>query len=171
MGNYTKADIKEMKRLLRKTKDTVIYRKYHSVVLHMKGYNNVKIAELVDVDRKTVGRYVQQFKEGGIESLVPKKSTGRPRLLDKFQEQELYVTISNHTPEDVGFDGIKNWTAKIACEWVFRKFGVRYSINGMLEMFHRLNLSYTRPTYVLAKADPVKQAQFMADFEDIKKTP
>jgi len=81
------------------------------------------------------------------------------------------MTISDSTPEDVGFDGVKNWTAKIACEWVFRKFGVRYSVNGMLEMFHRLNLSYTRPAYVLAKADPAKQAQFMDDFEDIKKTP
>jgi len=171
MKNYEKVEIKEMKRLLRKTKDTVIYRKYQSVLLHMKGYNNTKIAELVDVDRKTVGRYIQRFKEGGIEALIPKKSTGRPRLLDKYQEQELYMTISGSIPEDAGFDGIKNWTAKIACEWVFRKFGVRYSVNGMLEMFHRLNLSYTRPTYVLAKADPVKQAQFMADFEDIKKTP
>jgi transposase len=171
MVKYTKADVKEMKRLLRKTKDTVMYRKYQSVLLHMKGYNNKEIAELVDVDRKTVGRYVQQFKVGGIEALVPKKSTGRPRLLDKFQEQELYMTISNNTPEDAGFDGIKNWTAKIACEWVFRKFEVRYSINGMLEMFHRLNLSYTRPTYVLAKADTEKQAQFMTDFDDIKKTP
>jgi len=171
MGNYSKADIKEMKWLLRKTKDTVLYRKYQSILLHMKGYNNTKIAELVEVDRKTVGRYIQQFKEGGLVALVPKKSTGRPRFLDKFQEQELYVTIGNNTPEDAGFDGIKNWTAKIACEWVFRKFGVHYSINGMLEMFHRLNLSYTRPTYVLAKADTAKQAQFMADFDDIKKTP
>jgi transposase len=81
------------------------------------------------------------------------------------------VTISSNTPEDVGFEGVKNWTAKIASEWVFRKFGVRYSINGMLEMFHRLNLSYTRPTYVLAKADPEKQTKFMADIEGIKKTP
>lgn len=171
MGSYTKADIKEMKRMLRKTKDTVMYRKYQAILLHMKGYSNTKIAELVGVERKTVGRYVQKFTEGGTGSLVPKKSSGRPRLLDKRQEHELYITISNNTPEDVGFDGVKNWTAKIAGEWIFRTFGVRYTVNGVLEMFHRLNLSYTRPTYVLAKADPEKQAKFMDDFEVIKKTP
>jgi transposase len=159
-----------MKRLMRKTKDTVMYRKYQSILLHMKGYPNTKIAEIVEVDRKTVGRYVIQFKTGGVENLVPKKPPGRPSLLNKYQEQELYIAISNNTPDEMGFDGIKNWTSKIASEWVFRKFGVRYSINGMLDLFHRLNLSYTRPTYVLAKADPEKQKQFIEDFEDIKKT-
>ena len=74
------------------------------------------------------------------------------------------------TPEDVGFDGIKNWTAKLACLWVLKEFGVQYKDNGMLDMFHRLKLSYTRPTYVLAKADPQKQQQFKEDFEAIKKS-
>jgi transposase len=170
MENYTKADRSEIKKLMRKTKDAVMHRKLQSILLHMKGYKNTKIAELVEVDRKTVGRYVIQFKLGGIENLVPKKPPGRPSMMNKYQEQEVYITISNNTPDEVGFDGIKNWTAKIACEWVFRKYGVRYSINGMLDLFHRLNLSYTRPTYVLAKADPEKQEQFVKDFEVIKKT-
>ena len=56
-------------------------------------------------------------------------------------------------------------------EFKIKIFADGADINGMLEMFHRLNLSYTRPAYVLAKADPAKQAQFMDDFEDIKKTP
>jgi len=170
MQNYTKSDRGEIKRMMRKTKNVVMYRKLQAILLHMKGYNNKKIAEIVEVDRKTVGRYVIQFKSGGVESLVPKKPPGRPSLIDKYQEKEVYITISNNTPEEVGFDGIRNWTAKIASEWIFRKFGVRYSINGVLDLFHRLNLSYTRPTYVLAKADPEKQGQFIADFEDIKKT-
>ena len=170
MGEYTKADKKEVRRRMRKAEDAVIYRKLQSILLHMKGYSNIKTAEIVELDRKTVGRYIQQYKVGGFENLIPKKPPGRPCFINKFQEQELYITISVSTPEEVGFDGIKNWTAKLACEWVFRKFGVRYSINGMLDLFHRLNLSYTRPTYVLAKADPEKQQQFINEFEGVKKT-
>jgi transposase len=169
MENYTKADRGEIKKLMRKTKEVVIHRKLQSILLHMKGYQNTRIAEIVGVDRKTVGRYIIQFKSGGVESLVPKKPPGRPSKISKCQEQEIYETIGNNTPEEVGFDGIKNWTAKIACEWVFIRFEVRYSINGMLEIFHRLNLSYTRPTYVLAKADPEKQEQFLKDFKTVKK--
>ena len=72
-------------------------------------------------------------------------------------------------PEEVGFDGIRNWTAKIACRWVLKEYGVQYAVNGMLDLFQRLVLSYTRPTYVLAKADPAKQEQFKEDFEVVKK--
>jgi len=171
MGIYTKADMKDIKKLIRKTKNAVMIRRYNVILLHMKGLNNTQISEMLEIDRKAVGRYVQSYKAGGIDNLIPKKSPGRPCLLNEFQEQELHMTINNNTPEEVGFDGIKNWTAKIACEWVLRKFGISYSVNGMLELFYRLNLSYTRPTYVLAKANPKKQAQFIEDFESIKKTP
>lgn len=41
----------------------------------------------------------------------------------------------------------------------------------MAVILHRLNLSYTRPTYVLKKADKEKQESFKQDFEELKKTP
>jgi putative transposase len=135
----------------------------------MKGYTNKKIAEIIDMSPHTVGIYVNQYNTFGADALVPKNPPGRPRFLTKEQEQQLYITISQKTPEEVGFDGVMNWTAKIACHWVYREFGVQYHVNGMLDMFHRLNLSYTRPTYVLAKADPNKQEQFKEDFEGVKK--
>ena len=43
-------------------------------------------------------------------------------------------------------------------------------MNGTLGLFHRLNLSYTRPTYALAKADPKKQEEFKEKFKKVKKT-
>ena len=38
-------------------------------------------------------------------------------------------------------------------------------------VLRRLNLSYTRPTYVLAKADKKKQENLKEDFKVLKKTP
>ena len=40
----------------------------------------------------------------------------------------------------------------------------------MLQVLHRLNLSYTRPTYTLEKADIEKQENFKQDFEVLKKS-
>ena len=40
----------------------------------------------------------------------------------------------------------------------------------MWVILHRLNLSYTRATYVLKKADKDKQAKFIEDFKELKKT-
>ena len=135
----------------------------------MKGFTNKKISETTDLDPHTIGIYINTYKTFGVDGLVPKKPPGRPSFLTEEQEQKLYNTIKENTPEDVGFDGIKNWTAKIACHWVFNEFGVQYKVSGMLDMFHRLKLSYTRPTYVLAKADPEKQEEFKKEFEDVKK--
>ncbi len=97
------------------------------------------------------------------------KSTGAPRLLTQEQEQQLFEVITTKTPDEVGFPNRKNWDSNIARQWVHNNFGVQYSPRGMLEVLHRLNLSFTRPTYTLAKADPQKQEEFKQEFELLKK--
>ena len=56
------------------------------------------------------------------------------------------------------------------CKYVKDHYGVTFSERGMRDVFYRLNLSGTRPTYVPAKADAQKQAEFLERLED-KKTP
>jgi putative transposase len=167
---YPKEEVNVIRKLLRTTKKIVMYRKYLVIRLHMKGLTNQYIANIVDLDRQTVGIYIKTYKEFGVDGLIPKKSPGRPTFLTPEQEKQVYESISKKTPEDVGFDGVKNWTAKFACLWVSQEFGIQYSVNGMLDLFNRLNLSFTRPTYVLANADPEKQKQFVENFNDVKKT-
>ena len=115
MSAHVKADLKAMKKLMRKTKDAVMFTKFQSILLHMKGFKTTQIAEIAELDRKTVGWYISRFNEGGAERLVPKKQTGRPRFMSEQQERELYGTMRLKTLEEVGFVGVKNWTAKIAC--------------------------------------------------------
>ena len=57
----------------------------------------------------------------------------------------------------------------MACQYVKKQFGVEFSERGMRDVFYRLRLSYTRPTYTLAKADPVKQEAFKERLEQLKK--
>ena len=168
--NYTESEKSEITELMRTTNNKVMHRKYQVIHLHMNGYKNIRIAEITTLDVQTVGIYINTYNKLGVTGLIPKKPSGRPPFLTKGQEQLLYETISTKSPDDVGFEGIMNWTSKLACQWVSKEFGVQYSANGMLDMFHRLNLSYTRPTYVLAKADSKKQEQFKDDFGAIKKT-
>jgi putative transposase len=169
MKKYSMEETENIDKLYHATKDTVMQRKYLVIRLHMKGYTNKEITEVVGLDRTTIKSYIIKYAAWGADGLIPKKSPGRPGFLTKEQQQLLYKTISEKTPEESGFDGIKNWTAKIACMWVSNEFGVRYQVNGMLDLFHRLNLSHTRPTYVLAKADPKKQEEFREGFENVKK--
>ena len=79
---------------MRKTKNTVLQRKYQVIFLHMEGYTNTDIADIVALNRKTVGIYISQFIAGGVEGLIPKKPPGRPGFLTKEQKQTLYITIT-----------------------------------------------------------------------------
>ena len=171
MKEYTENEKSTITKLMRTTKNAVMQKKFQVILLHMNGHTNVKIAEITTLNVQTIGIYINTYKQLGTEGLVPKKPSGRPHLLSKEQEKLLLETISIKCPDEAGIGGFKNWTSKLACQWVLNEFGVQYSTNGMLDLLHRLGLSYTRPTYVLAKADAQKQKQFKEDFEVIKKTP
>jgi transposase len=117
----------------------------------------------------TVGTYIRKYKEGGLQSLVPAPKPCAPRMLTKEQEQQLVEVIPTKTPDEVGFPSRKNWNAILIKKWVKHNFGVEYSHSGMVYVMYRLNLSFTRPTYTLVKANPRKQEEFKQKVELLKK--
>ena len=139
MEKYSGSAKQEIRSLLRSSKDTRMYKKYLVIQLHMKGLPNTRIAEIVGIDRQTAGIYITNYKANGVEGLIPKKPPGRPRFLALEQEKRLYEVISNNTPDDMGFEGVMNWTAKLACLWVFKEFGVQYKRAVLKPSFCRTN--------------------------------
>ena len=90
-------------------------------------------------------------------------------FLTDEQEKELFHIISTCTPEEAGVGIFANWTAPLACRLVEERFQVKFSERGMRDLFYRIGLSYTRPTYTLNKADPEKQDALRQQFEGLKK--
>lgn len=88
--------------------------------------------------------------------LVINKISGHDSEINEEQEKILLETITIRTPEDVGFESKKNWTIELARQWVMKEFNITMSHRGIAYVLHRINLSYTRPTYVLAKANKEK---------------
>ncbi|WP_294129249.1 winged helix-turn-helix domain-containing protein [uncultured Clostridium sp.] len=54
-------------------------------------------------------------------------------------------------------------------EYILKKFNINMCHSAVYVAMNRLNLGYTRPTYVLAKSDKEKQEKFKQDFEVLKK--
>jgi len=164
-----KEEIKLFKKLLRSNKNKRMHIKYHVLILHYQGYTNTHIAKIMNLDPHTIAIYINSYKQKGLKGLDIGKKTGCPRFLTLEQEQQLYELIVTKTPDEVGFGYRKNWNANIVRKWVSDNFQVEYSSRGMLQVLHRLDLRYTRPTYTLEKADPEKQECFKQDFEVLKK--
>lgn len=144
--------------------------RYDAVLLYLEGYPRKEIAKILHIPLRTAGYHILKYEKGGIEALLLVKQPGAKKKLSDGQEAELVSVISSQTPEEAGVGIFANWTAPLACAYVEKKFGVTFSSRGMLNLFDRLGLSYTRPTYTLEKADPLKQEQFRETFETLKKT-
>ncbi|ANS48317.1 hypothetical protein BT246_29550 [Bacillus thuringiensis] len=111
------------------------------------------------------------YKEKGLDGLIMGQSTGAPRKLSPEQEQELVQVIASKLPVDVGFLAKYSWTLSIIASFIKREWNASYTLRGVSRLLHDLGLSYTKPTYTLAKADPVKQQEFReVTFPAYKKT-
>lgn len=161
--------IQAIQAAMNQTKDIRMYKRYRVIYLHLKGYTNRDISKEENFCEHTIGTYIAKYKIYGLEGLNPKQSPGAPRLLTPDQERELEIIITTKTPDEVGFPNRKNWYINIVQEWVKKTWGVEYSHRGMAEVMYRMKLSFTRPTYTMAKANPQKQEQFKQDFELLKK--
>ncbi|MDT2305442.1 winged helix-turn-helix domain-containing protein [Paenibacillus larvae] len=53
-----------------------------------------------------------------------------------------------------------NWTLELIATYVERDWGHCYSLRGISKVMERLGLSYTKPTYTLAAADPQETTPF-----------
>ena len=163
------SEIQAIKQAMKDTKNKRMYQRYIVILYHLNGYTNRNISQIIDLCEHTVGVYIKKYKCQGITGLNIGHSPGAPRLLNNEQEEKLVEIITIKTPDEVGFAPKKNWTISIIRQWVIDNFDVKYSPRGMAEVLYRLKLSYTRPTYTMAKADPVKQEAFKEDFEVLKK--
>lgn len=164
----TEQEIEKLYSLSKQEKNAKQKRRYDVVIAHFEGHNHALIAEMFHVSSRMITQCVSDYKKNGFEGLILKKSSGRPKHLTDKQEKELYDTIATMTPEEAGLGIFANWTASLACHFVKEKYGVIFSERGMRNLFERIGLSYTRPTYTLEKADPEKQEAFKEHFEQKK---
>ena len=103
-------EIQAVKTAIKENKNLRMHKRYMVILHHLKGHLNTEIAEMELLCTITVGRYINNYEEHGLDGLIMHHSTGAPRLLSDEQEKTLVETITNNTPDEVGFISRKNWT-------------------------------------------------------------
>ncbi len=114
----------------------------------------IEIAVIINRNLVTVSDNITAYLEGNIDGLPLGQSTGKPPKLSTEQTAFLLEFISTSLPKSppmrvLRLDTIGHLHAP---EFVKNKWDVSYTLRGMSSLFHRLGLSYTRPTYTLEKA-------------------
>lgn len=168
--NSNLEELQEIENKLKHEKNRRMYERYQTIRLHLMGNTIKQIATILNRSDKTIGTYIRSYKKHGLEGLSMKFSTGKPPRLTAEQQECLKKTILNSVPHEVGFTAKFNWTLEIIASYIEREFEQSYSLRGVSKMMHRLELSYTKPTYTLAAADEEKQKEFVENtFPKLKK--
>lgn len=163
--------IQKMLESMKATNDKRMYERYQTIYLYLQGYSKKEIANLIGRTEKTIYNYVNAYEEKGMDGLIMGQSPGAPRKLTPEQEQELVQVISTSLPVDVGFPAKHNWTLAIIASFIKKEWNQTYTLRGVSRLLHDLGLRYTKPSYTLAKADPMKQKEFAEEtFPAYKKT-
>ena len=124
------------------------------------GLSYPEIAKLLLLDEVTLRRHVKEFKEKGLDGLLEFHYTGGQTKLTRVQELELKTHLAES--ERIFL------TAKEAADYVKLTYRVSYSVIGMTKLLHRLGFVYKKPKLVPAKADPIKQQQFLNEYFKLK---
>lgn len=126
------------------------------IMLCLDGYNSSEIAKMIHLQAHTVGKYIHAFNEGGLELLLEyKKGSGRPCKLTEEEKTDCKEKLLG-TPEAAGIGVGVNWDSRLLQAYIQKAHGKKLSRSNLQKIMKTMGFSYTRPTYVLAKADSSK---------------
>lgn len=150
-------DGRRLKSLIRHTKHAKQRDRYRMALLAIEGREKLEIAALLGVAKSTVEMWAYRYRDGGIEALTPRKAPGaKPKLSPEQQERFKQRMTNGPRPSD----GVCTLRGLDAVEILNEEFGISYSLPGVYDLLHRLNLSCLKPRPRHEKNDPEKMEQF-----------
>jgi len=124
------------------------------------GANRTETAKYLKVSRRIVNDWVAKFYAKGLEGLVEKRRAGRPTALTKEQLLQFKKYVIDNSIKARG----GRLKATDMAEYINNEFGIKYSIQNIYLILHKLNFSW-----ITSRSRHPKQSQEVQD--DFKKIP
>ena len=142
-----------------------------AVRLVMEGHSATSASQILGICRQSVSTYVHIFNSDGIDGLLERRyPPGRAQYLSSVEEEEVRHMLTSSTPAQEGIGPEAHWDTRVIQTMLEERYHLSMSRSGICDMLHRWSFTYTRPTYRLKKADPLKQKKFLQELNWIKKT-
>jgi transposase len=152
-------DVSRLEELVRAERNALQRDRYRAVLLALQGEQALAIARALGRSRRSVQDWVYAYRDGGIETLKPGKSTGRPTKLPREMEQVFKQRVkAGPTEADGGVCTLRGQDIRRILE---REFGVSYTLDGVYDLLHRLKLSCLAPRPRHRKNDPEAMRQWL----------
>jgi transposase len=132
--------------------------RYRAVSLALDGQPTEAIMATLARSKNFVQRWVYAYRDGDIDAITAKSPPGRPRKLPA-QEQQRFKERFLAGPTEK--DGVCALRAKDAKRILEDEFGVCYTLPGVYDLLHSLNLSCLQPRPRHRKNDPQQMQQWV----------
>ncbi len=109
-----------------------------------------------------------EWESGRTGALIPGKSSGQPSKIPPELTADIRAALQQ-TPWAVGYGEATHWDTRIFQSFLRDRYQIVLSRSGCTRWLHRHGF-WTRPTYVLAKADCPQQKAWIDALQELKKT-
>ncbi len=124
----------------------------HYVLLFSRGYTLEQIADLYQVDARTVNTWLERYVQQGQEGLDDLPRSGRPRLANMAARLETERCL-DRSPTDVGWERT-TWTRRLLRLHLRERLGCVLSLSSMVRLIMLLGFVWRRPKLTLKESDP-----------------
>lgn len=132
----------------------------HFVLLRSRGYSPAQIADLYQVDERTVSHWLERYQAEGPAGLDDQPRSGRPRRAGAAAEAELTQCL-DQSPTAVAVERT-TWTGRLLQRHLGERLACFLSVRSIGRLLRRLDFVWTRPKLALKQDDPEAVARLAA---------
>lgn len=110
--------------------------KLKCIIYWGKGYSWEEIKELLFISDGSLKTYIDRYKKGGIKGLLQLNYTGSNHQKLSYEQEQAILKYIDH---------YHVLTSGQVVDYVKRKFGISYTVNGMAKLLIRLGCSDKKP--------------------------
>ena len=155
-------DARDLRRRLIRSPTPRERERWYALLLLAQGWTGSAVAEALERDPHTIGRWAAAFGEGGPAALIFEQPGAPPPALGEAQQGELKAAVQE-LPAKSGIE-LANWNWKVVRQFVQEGLGIGLSRSSCLNYLDRLGFALRRPKKRLVKADEAKQEAFVAEY-------
>ena len=142
--------------LYKSTKDKPIANYLNIILLKNKGYSQVEIADILQLDENTICTWLNKFR-----SSVD---------LDQYLKQDFKPYLGKFSYTELGrLTSFVKATNFCEVKPILAQINKPYSVSGMTKLLKRVGFSYKKFVNLPAKLDTEKQVEFVAQYQEIAK--
>jgi len=137
-----------------------------AMLLVLRGWKSSEVAELFDVSRWSVVKWIQRTNRQGLDGLYEKQRSGRPSRLDAKVQKQLEQALQRN-PREFGLKR-NRWDGVVVVEYLRRIHGIELQVRQAQRWIRSLGFSLRKPVYRFVQASMEGLDEF---HQAIKKTP